>query len=288
MIENCLPPAARGYYIRVRAQKWEDALSRHRHQLTELRSVHAAHSPLVSGPQILAEWKLSEEFIGEMANALLQAALAACELYAVPLDANLSNCIENEVKGFLESQFRNSLRMHSKSRNLEALSTNIRGALEGRIPGAKFKILNPIQIRLEEARIKGITDTSTRSKGSNEFMPLALSSSEEIVLKALGEAYPEKLHVRQLGSTMEEALELRDLLRTLERLHIRGLVECVPLKDSGGFVDAANIVLSALGKEIVEQSAPPSTGQPIMATVLNVLIASPADVAAERDARMDN
>ena len=107
MIENCLPSAARGYYIRVRAEKWEEALAKHRSQLTELRSVNAARSPLVSGPQILAEWKLSEEFIGEMATALLQAALAACELYSAPLDANLSNCIENEVRGFLESQFRN-------------------------------------------------------------------------------------------------------------------------------------------------------------------------------------
>ena len=283
MIENCLPPAARGYYIRVRAQKWEDALSRHQHQVTELRSVHAARSPLVSGPQILAEWKLSEEFIGEMANALLQAALAACELYAVPLDANLSNCIENEVKGLLESQFHNSLRMRGNSRDLGSLSTNIRGALEGRIPGAKFKILNPIQIRLEEARIKGIMDASTKPKGSNEMMALALSSSEETVLEALGEVYPNKLHVHQLGSTMGDALERHELLRTLERLHTRGLIECVPLKDSGVFVDAANIVLSAQGKQIVEESALPSTDQPITATVLNVLIASPADVAAERD-----
>ena len=214
--------------------------------------MHAARSPLVSGPQILAEWKLSEEFIGEMANALLQAALAACELYAVPLDANLSNCIENEVKGLLESQFHNSLRMRGKSRDLGSLPTNIIGALEGRIPGAKFKILNPIQIRLEEARIKGITDTSTKPKGSNEIMPLALSSSEETVLEALGEVYPDRLHVRQLGSTMGEALELRELLRTLERLYTRGLVECVPLKDSGGFVDAANIVLSAHGSKLLD------------------------------------
>jgi hypothetical protein len=216
MIENCLPPASLRYYIRVRAQKWEDALSRLRHQLTELRSVHAARSSLVFGPQILAEWKLREEFIGEMADALLQAALAACELYAVPLDANLSNCIENEVKGLLQSKFRNSLRMRGKSRNLGALSTNIRGALEGRIPGAKFKILNPIQIRLEEARINGITDTSTKPKGSNEIMLLALSPSEETVLKALGEVYPNRLHVHQLGSTMGDALERHELLRTLE------------------------------------------------------------------------
>jgi hypothetical protein len=284
MIENCLPPAVRGYYIRVRAQKWEDALAKYRHQLTELRCENAARSPLVSGPQILAEWKLSEEFIGEMANGLLQAALTACELYAVPLDGNLSNCIESEVKGFLESQFRNSIRMRDKSRNLEALSTNMRGALEGRIPGAKFKILNPIQIRLEEARVKGITHISTKPKGSNEIMPLALSSSEEIVLKALGEVYPDKVHVGQLASTMGEALQRHELLRTLERLHTRGLVECVPLKDSGGFVDAANIVLSAQGKQIIEQSPSQFVSQPIKATVLNALIASPSDVAAERDA----
>jgi hypothetical protein len=73
----------------------------------------------------------------------------------------------------------------------------------------------------------------------------------------------------------------------LNGLHTRGFVECVPLKDSGGFADAANIVLSAHGKQIVEQSGLPSTDQPTKATVLNVLIASPADVAAERDAVED-
>ena len=75
MIEQCLPIPSRRYYIRLRAQKWEEAVARHKEQLISLRREIAARSTLPSGQDVLEEWKLSEEFIGEMALALVDAAL---------------------------------------------------------------------------------------------------------------------------------------------------------------------------------------------------------------------
>ena len=155
MIEQYLPPQSRQFYIRVRAQKHEEAIAARREQLIELRRMNAARGSLLSGSQLLAEWQLSETCIGAMATGLLDAALEACDLYEIPLDQNLSTCIESEIKNTIETQFRHALRNHSTSIGGSTLPTNIKDVFAGRIPAATFNILNPIQIRLEKARVQG-------------------------------------------------------------------------------------------------------------------------------------
>ena len=108
MIEHSLPPQSRQFYIRVRAQKHEQAMADYREQLIGLRRENAAPGSLPSGQQLLAEWQLSETFVGAMAAGLLEAALEACDLYEIPLDQNLSSCIETEIKACL----RRSSAMH--------------------------------------------------------------------------------------------------------------------------------------------------------------------------------
>ena len=51
MIEQCLPMPSRRYYIRLRAQKWEEAMARHKEQLTSLRGEIAARNALPSGQE---------------------------------------------------------------------------------------------------------------------------------------------------------------------------------------------------------------------------------------------
>jgi hypothetical protein len=152
MIEQCLPPQSRQFYIRVRAQKHEGAMANHRERLMGLRAENAARGSLLTGGQLLVEWQLSEKFVEMMATGTLEAALETCELYEIPLDQNLSSCIESEVKGVIETQFRHALRNHSTSIGGSPLPTNIRDVFAGRIPAATFNILNPIQIRLEKVR----------------------------------------------------------------------------------------------------------------------------------------
>lgn len=101
-------------------------------------------------------------------HGLLEAALETCELYEIPLDQNLSSCIENEIKGFIEKQFGHALRNHSASKRGSMLPTNIKRVFEGRTPAATFGILNPIQIRLERARITGIRQGAHPNDGSKE------------------------------------------------------------------------------------------------------------------------
>ena len=114
-------------------------------------------------------------------------------------------------------------------------------------------------------------------------MGLALSSAEEVVLAALGEAYPQKVHLHQLVTKTVPALDRSELLRAVEGLQARRLIECTPLKGAEGLVDAANILLSSEGNKLLEGWSRPKTEVPVVATVLNVLIASPSDVSAERD-----
>lgn len=166
MIAQCLPPQSRQFYIRLKAQKQEEASSRYRERLTGLRSEHAARGSPLSGQQLLAEWQLSETFIGAMASGLLDAALKTCELYQIPLDQDLSSCIENEIKAFIDAQFGHALRNHSSPNRAPLLPTNIRRVFEGRIHAAKFSILNPIQIRLETARVTGTHPRAQRQDES--------------------------------------------------------------------------------------------------------------------------
>ena len=284
MIEQCLPMLSRRYYIRLRAQKWEKAMACHKEQLTSLRREIAARNGHPSGRDVLAEWKLSEEFIGEMAVALVDAALETCELYAVPLDLTLSTCIEKDVESYIEVQFRHALQNRGRSSMHSQLPANMKDALAGRIGTASFNIVNPVQIRLEKARVTAERQKREHvSKENNRPMGLEISSTEQAVLAALRESYPTKIHIQPLAKKVGPALGFSAVLQTVDGLHRRGLIDCVPLKDSSGLRDAANIVLSAEGVRLLQQ--PPSQSEaPAQVTVLNVLISSPSDVLAERDA----
>lgn len=112
-------------------------------------------------------------------------------------------------------------------------------------------------------------------------MALDLSSAERAVLRALGEAYPQKIHLHQLTEKIVPPLEHGALLQAVDGLHSRRLIECKPLKGSEGPVDAANILLSPEGTRRLEE---PSKDAATVVTVFNVLISSPSDVSAERDA----
>jgi hypothetical protein len=286
MIEECLPPQSRQFYIRVRAQKHEGAMADHRERLIRLRAENAARGSLLTGQQLLAEWQLSEKFVGAMATGTLEAALETCELYEIPLDQNLSSCIETEIKGFIDAQFRHALRNHSTSNGVLTMPTNIKGVFAGRIPAATFKILNPIQIRLERVRVTGLgsgSDRKGKGKEKSGNMGLELSSAEQAVMTALGEAYPQKVHLHQLAAKMIPPLEHGELLQAVDGLHSRRLIECKPLKGAEGLVDAANILLSSEGARWLEE-ADSSKESPAVVKILNVLISSPSDVNAERDA----
>jgi hypothetical protein len=116
-----------------------------------------------------------------------------------------------------------------------------------------------------------------------EAMALEMSSAEQSVLEALGEIYPTTTHIHELATKVKPPLESKQLLQAVDGLHSRGLIDCVPLKDFTGLVNAANIVLSSEG--IKSLSKPGNQrNTPTTCRVLNVLISSPSDVNAERDA----
>ncbi len=114
-------------------------------------------------------------------------------------------------------------------------------------------------------------------------MGLDLNSAEQAILTALGEIYPQKVHLHQLAAKMIPALEHGALLQAVGGLHSRRLIECKPLKGAEGLEDAANILLSSEGARWLKDTDS-SKESPAVVKVLNVLISSPSDVNAERDA----
>ena len=114
-------------------------------------------------------------------------------------------------------------------------------------------------------------------------MGLDMSSAEQTVLAVLRESYPAKIHIQPLAVKLGPTLDFSAVLRAVDGLHARGLIDCVPMKDSSGLRDAANIILSPEGVRWLQQPPSPSE-RPATVTVVNVLISSPSDVQAERNA----
>lgn len=114
-------------------------------------------------------------------------------------------------------------------------------------------------------------------------MGLDLSSAEQAVLTTLGEAYPQKVHLHQLAAKMVPPLEHGELVQAVDGLYSRRLIECKPLKGTEGLADAANIVLSPEGARRLKESESSKETLAVV-KVFNVLISSPSDVTAERDA----
>ncbi len=109
-IESCLPAEAHKQYIRLRNQKSETARESYQTKLTGIRRESAARGVLRSGYQDLAEWNVTEEFIGQYAYSWFEAAIETCKLYEIPLDQDRCKCIENGVRDLLVAQYRNSLK----------------------------------------------------------------------------------------------------------------------------------------------------------------------------------
>jgi hypothetical protein len=86
-------------------------------------------------------------------------------------------------------------------------------------------------------------------------MALEMSSAEQVVLGILGETYPEKFHIHQLARKIVPPLEQKVLFQAVDGLLSRGLIECVPMRDFSGLVDAANILLSPEGARWLKQSS---------------------------------
>jgi hypothetical protein len=290
-IQNCLPQFARRHYIRVRNQKSEEARSAYRAKLTGLRAQANARGGLRSGFQELAEWKLTEELVGLLAYGQFEAAVETLKLYDIPIDEVLCTCIENGIREFMIAQYRNLLRSSASGAGGIRIPLSVRNELAGGAPNTS--VLNSIGIDLEKARV----ESQRRERGR---IPSSPTSTERQILAILSKAFPDRLQLQDLGRAASLERDRSSLLRAINGLLTRGFLDCVPLRDSDGLVDAANITISTSGMKFLEESGDddrgkktpislpgpsPSSGQQKLRTavVLNVLIASPSDVSEERE-----
>ena len=128
------------------------------------------------------------------------------------------------------------------------------------------------------------------STRQNREMTEFLEVGELEILTILGEIFPKKLHLHQLTPIAALSSDASELLRNVDSLLTRELISGRPLRGSEGLVDVANMLISDKGRDLLNDrqsssraEATASTLMPVQARILNVLIASPSDVSAERD-----
>lgn len=129
----------------------------------------------------------------------------------------------------------------------------------------------------------------------NGDMSHILNPEEFNILTVLAGAFPQKLHLHELALRTTLSTDQAKLLETVDGLIVRRLIECTPLRGPEGLADAANIVISETGSKVLDELNGEALDrmnqedegnkklQLVKATILNVLIASPSDVSAERE-----
>jgi hypothetical protein len=167
-IQNCLPVHSRQYFIRVRNSKWEGARAVYNEKLLAIRQDAAAKNVLRSGHQELAEWNLSQEFIGNLSKGYFDAAIETCTLYNIRLDEHLCDCIQSAIKEFLITQRKNALQ-HAAQGLPGAIKVplSIRQQLSG---DHNLPHFNDILIELEKARIKSIRIAAQKESLVNQTL----------------------------------------------------------------------------------------------------------------------
>jgi hypothetical protein len=292
-VQNFLPEAARPFFIRVRNDKQAVARSQYDTKLQEIRADAAARNVLRSGFHELAEWKLSQEFLGNLAYSMMEAAIETCRLYEISIDTRLRDSIGNSIEEFLNSQIKNALQ-RSAERGPGAVKIPL--SERQRLAGShNLPRLNEIMIELERARVESQRKIRLDNISRSEQMSNNLTPEEFEVLQALAAAFPETLDLHELAPRTILSKDETKLLRVVDGLLTRGFLTCMPLRGNEGLVNAAKILISQAGINFLERSGKgrdtlesPSKATPrrpslSTATVIGVLIASPTDVSEERD-----
>jgi hypothetical protein len=84
-IKDCLPEAARKYFIDLRNIRLKAETDRYQQRLTELRAQLAAKGQGRSGWQEMEEWKYKEELPTALAAGYVQDAIETRDLCEIPL-----------------------------------------------------------------------------------------------------------------------------------------------------------------------------------------------------------
>lgn len=167
-IQYYLPAHAQPHFIRLRNSKWEAARAAHNEKLLAVRREAAARNAMRSGHLQLAEWNLSQEFIGNMAMGYLEAALETCALYDIRLDERLCTGFKGAIKKFLMAQRKNAL-LHDAQRVPGAVHVpiSVRQQLSGDHNLPRF---NEILIELEKARVECSRDAARKESQVNQVV----------------------------------------------------------------------------------------------------------------------
>jgi len=165
-IQHYLPAHTQPHFIRLRNSKWEDARAAYNEKLLAVRQDAAARNAMRSGHLQLAEWKLSQEFTGNMAIGYLEACLETCALYNIKLDERLCAGIKSAIKEFLMAQRTNAL-LHDAQRIPGAVHVpiSVRQQLTGDHNLPQF---NEILIKLENARVESTRNAARKEPQVNQ------------------------------------------------------------------------------------------------------------------------
>lgn len=150
-IQSCLPQHARIFFIELRNQKQEFARTSFEAKRRDLRNEAAARGHIRSGHQELAEWQLSQQYIGNLAYGYFEAAIETCTLYQIHLDKALCKCIDTCVRDFLLTQQKNVLHASGTVPGSTRVPLSVRQQMAS---GRSLPRYNEIRIALERARVE--------------------------------------------------------------------------------------------------------------------------------------
>jgi len=166
-IKDCLPEAARKYFIDLRNIRLKAETDRYQQRLTELRVQLAARGQGRSGWQEMEEWKYKEELSNALATGYIQDAIETCDLYGIPLTDSLCNCFVRAIEELINAQYQSALKVQAEGLSDVKIPLPVRQQGNLRVR----QIMPQIRVMIEKARVecqkKALVENDKGKPGSN-------------------------------------------------------------------------------------------------------------------------
>jgi hypothetical protein len=249
-ILNCLPSHARQHFIRLKSEKSEAARSVHTRSLADLRGESAAKGMLKSGYQLMKEWELAEGFIGDLARAYFEGAVETCSLYEIPLDARLSKCLEDGIRGFIVAQYRNAIKHSGTQGGHIKIPHHLRVQVSSNCNDCRFPIFNSILIQLENARVKSLKEAAARKAAQ----PMTVSNTTTKTASTLGTATVIRILIASPGDVTKERDVVSECIHAWNAAHFgtTGIMLQAVRWETHTFPESGDRPQALINRQIVE------------------------------------
>jgi hypothetical protein len=209
-IKDCLPEAARKYFINLRNIRLQAETTKYQARLGALRGELAAKSQGRSGWQEMEEWKYKEEMSDALAAGYVQDALDTCRLYEIPITHTLCDCLEKAAENVLVVQYRNALRAQGKRHLFQDLMST-----------HTLKVMPQIKVMIENARVQDSKERAAmakeKDKPGNTYTQHIVQHGGTMNASQTGNVSVQQLTVGELDSLRPALAQMRAFFKTQDQ-----------------------------------------------------------------------